>query len=111
MNLWRRQDRLCPWCGEPITPEQYASPLTTVDHWRPRSHGGSSRQENLRLMHRRCNSKKGSTCPDEDCDSWQHHGLNPPALTLTASSEGRGQPRAGRWFTVCRLQQLPRHWS
>lgn len=76
LRLWERQNRICPWCGEPITGVQFRQDAT-VDHWRPRSHGGPDSMLNLRLLHRRCNQQKADFCPDEFCDSW-HHGYRIP---------------------------------
>lgn len=38
----------------------------TLDHWIPRSKGGTDEVENYRLMHQRCNALKGDRMPLED---------------------------------------------
>lgn len=36
---------------------------TTIDHWMPLAHGGTWDNENLKLMHRKCNQLKGDMIP------------------------------------------------
>jgi len=38
----------------------------TIDHWNPLSIFGDESIENLRLMHFKCNNKKGNIVPNED---------------------------------------------
>lgn len=38
----------------------------TLDHWIPRSVGGSDDVDNLRLAHKKCNSWKGNRVPNQD---------------------------------------------
>lgn len=56
VKLYDKGNR-CAWCKNPIKTIQDA----TLDHIVPRSLGGRTRESNLQLMHRRCNSKKSST--------------------------------------------------
>lgn len=55
VTLWDG-DRTCPGCNREIEKFEDA----TLDHIIPRSKGGRTRLANLRLMHKRCNSRKGS---------------------------------------------------
>ena len=48
----------CPWCRCPL-PDEYG-PKTQLDHWYPKSRGGSNKLDNLRAMHTRCNSRKSN---------------------------------------------------
>lgn len=70
MVLWRRQNRVCPWCHYPITPAEFE--FATRDHWRPRSHGGPDAMQNFRLLHGDCNTQKADTCMDPQCDYEDH---------------------------------------
>ena len=38
----------------------------TLDHWMPRSAGGTDEISNLRLAHKKCNAWKGDRVPNED---------------------------------------------
>jgi 5-methylcytosine-specific restriction endonuclease McrA len=60
-KLWRRQNRMCPWCWQPITPAQFRD--ATRDHIIPKSHGGLGKLPNLQLLHGLCNTEKGDWCP------------------------------------------------
>lgn len=51
-----------PGCQKPFT----KSNPPTIDHWLPWSVGFDSSIDNLRLMHRDCNNKKGNTVPNND---------------------------------------------
>jgi hypothetical protein len=56
----------CWLCGAAIDP---AAPINsphrgTVDHLIPRSRGGGDEPTNLRLAHRRCNTRRGSHLPE-----------------------------------------------
>lgn len=64
-----------PDCGSSLDFSLVDSPLeVTVDHWIPKSHGlanGWSWEriwdlDNLKLMHKKCNAKKGDLVPDAD---------------------------------------------
>lgn len=65
-DLAERDGWVCWLCDGPIDPE--ASPGTpgsaTVDHVVPRSRGGRTEPENLRLAHRRCNGARGNSLPE-----------------------------------------------
>lgn len=51
-----------PECGKEFKDESDI----TLDHWIPRSLGGTWDIENLRLMHKRCNAIKGDRMPNAD---------------------------------------------
>lgn len=57
----RRDGHNCFLCKEPFVGEQ-----PTIDHWIPRSAGGSDDVSNLRLSHKKCNILKGDIIPNED---------------------------------------------
>lgn len=51
----------CAICGQKI--EKYQ--IITIDHWIPKSKGGSNDESNLKPAHDICNQIKGNTMPDE----------------------------------------------
>jgi hypothetical protein len=61
--LLERDGNICkfPECGKTLDRE-----TATIDHWVPRSRGGTWDLENLRLMHKRCNAVKGDRIPNPD---------------------------------------------
>lgn len=65
-RLAERDGWLCWICGDRVEPAAPAgSPWSaTVDHVVPKSRGGSSEPENLRLAHRRCNGRRGNHLPE-----------------------------------------------
>lgn len=66
----------------------------TFDHWFPRSLGGTWDVENLRLMHKRCNSLKGDKVPNED-------GTIPGPRSEETASMRRARAKASR-IEVCK---------
>jgi len=50
-RLLREQAGLCVWCRQPFT----TSEPPTLEHLKPRRHGGTNSLSNLALAHRRCN--------------------------------------------------------
>lgn len=72
LRLWQKQEGICPWCDQPIDimditypfdrPGVPWTPEATIDHKRPRSHGGGNDMANLQLMHKSCNQEKGDSC-------------------------------------------------
>jgi hypothetical protein len=50
-----RDGYICQICGEPVLLEELS-----LDHVYPKSRGGAHTKENLRVVHRRCNSRKGA---------------------------------------------------
>jgi hypothetical protein len=50
-----RDGYICQICGEPVLPEELS-----LDHVYPKSRGGAHTKENLRVVHRCCNSRKGA---------------------------------------------------
>lgn len=52
----------CFICSGPFALREYP----TLDHWFPRSAGGSDHYSNLRLAHRRCNILKSDLIPNDD---------------------------------------------
>jgi hypothetical protein len=49
----------------------------TIDHWIPRALNGSEDIANLRLAHKKCNTKKGDVLPNED-GTITYPAKNPP---------------------------------
>lgn len=46
----------CFWCGEwMLLFTMNIEDMATIEHLTPRSKGGSDKQNNLRLVHKRCN--------------------------------------------------------
>lgn len=63
-RLLARDGTTCWLCGGPLDrrePEPHRNPhAITFDHVVPRSHGGTSDLQNLRLAHRACNLARGN---------------------------------------------------
>ncbi|MEL6420095.1 MAG: HNH endonuclease [Pseudomonadota bacterium] len=68
LELWAAQAGQCALCGEPMPRHRRAVAHSTLwkewrptlDHVRPRSKGGTDALDNLQLVHRRCNRRKGN---------------------------------------------------
>lgn len=60
--LWNFSDHICPLCGCLMTLKgnRNAANFATLDHIIPKSEGGTNNIENLRLVCRICNNKRGS---------------------------------------------------
>jgi hypothetical protein len=91
-RLAERDGWWCWLCGGAIDPALGDGPWrATVDHLVPRSRGGTSQLDNLRLAHRRCNNRRGSHLPElEWPTSWQLLVSAPlwPALSRLAPRPG-----------------------
>ncbi len=59
-DLFLRAGRRCAYCGDVISKKQ-----RTLDHWQPRSAGGSDEASNLKPCCRECNRLKADRTPDE----------------------------------------------
>lgn len=53
------QQGICPCCNLPLDGKYH------LDHWMPLALGGSNTDDNIRLLHPRCNLKKGSKHPED----------------------------------------------
>lgn len=60
LSLFLAADGVCAVCGTVVTPE-----TVSVDHVVPVSRGGNDDEDNLQLVHRRCNTSKSNLLPDE----------------------------------------------
>lgn len=63
----------CDYCGNPVdvTLDGRLPDGPTLDHITPRSEGGTHDVANLRVMHRRCNLKRGTKrLEDPHSRSW-----------------------------------------
>lgn len=60
--LVRRDGNRCFICKRPFTHKH----PPTIDHWIPKSRGGTWHITNLRLAHKRCNNVKGDIMPISD---------------------------------------------
>ena len=63
ITLRKRDGDMCYLCGNFIdfSNRDITSPeYRTIDHIKPVKYGGSDRQSNLKLAHRKCNEKRGS---------------------------------------------------
>ena len=96
--LRERDDDNCmhPDCGRELDFEVIEGPLeVTIDHWMPQYYGKANgwtmteiwALDNLKLMHKKCNAKKGDLIPNED-------GTLP--LKPQSTFRFRRQKRAGR---------------
>jgi hypothetical protein len=60
VELARRQDWSCTWCGEPLLPADIGAGRTQVDHVIPLIRGGPRAPWNTQLLHVSCNGSKAS---------------------------------------------------
>lgn len=60
-TILRRDGNDCFICKKPFDGEK-----PTIEHWIPRSAGGSDEMSNLRLTHKDCNILKGDIIPNDD---------------------------------------------
>ena len=65
--LWNTSNHTCPICGVHMTNKGKvdASNYATIDHIVPKSRGGTSNIENLRLICRKCNNKRGNRVEED----------------------------------------------
>ncbi|MDP9434595.1 MAG: HNH endonuclease [Actinomycetota bacterium] len=63
-----RDGPLCWLCGNEVSPSapRGSRDAGSVDHVVPRARGGGDEDDNLRLAHRACNSRRGSRLPELD---------------------------------------------
>lgn len=59
-ELYKKARGHCAYCGK-----QIAYVDATLDHYMPKSLGGTNRRGNLRLSCKPCNAKKGDMSPSE----------------------------------------------
>lgn len=95
-QLAERDGWWCWLCGGAIDPALPPnSPGSgTVDHVVPRSRGGDDQPSNLRLAHRRCNTRRGSHLPELQWpDDWPMLMTVPvwTALARLAPAPGRAE--------------------
>ena len=95
-----RDDWVCWLCGADVDAEVVGTPwAASLDHVVPKARGGRNDAANLRLAHRRCNSRRGSRMPELH---W------PPGLATVEAAPLwqallRAQRRSGTWETVAVL--------
>ena len=67
-DLGQRDGWVCWLCGNAVDPgaQVGSANAASMDHVLPRKHGGTTDDANLRLAHRRCNSRRGSALPELD---------------------------------------------
>lgn len=63
LRMYRRQERLCPYCGQPIGFTDLFGPTVHVDHVVPRSKGGPGDLSNCVVCHEACNRAKADRTP------------------------------------------------
>lgn len=71
--LIERDGNACVWCKI----ELVAPWLPTIEHWVPKSLGGSNKLENLRLACAWCNRKRGVMDPADFYEWLKVHGVPP----------------------------------
>lgn len=62
-RMFRRQRKLCPYCGQRMAITDLFGPTIHVDHVVPRSKGGPGDMSNLVVCHQTCNLIKGDQTP------------------------------------------------
>jgi 5-methylcytosine-specific restriction endonuclease McrA len=61
LKVAARDGWTCHLCGESIDPKLLVGDgRATIDHLLPRSLGGTARLSNVKLAHKRCNTKRGN---------------------------------------------------
>lgn len=100
----RRDGFVCHICGGEISQAPSQHPVGSVDHVKPRSHGGSDYPSNIRAAHLWCNKRRGASPIETDSlnDSLNH------SLTEGKGREGKGEERRGRGGTRATPTQRPR---
>lgn len=81
--LKNRDGIACAICSKNINKNQEI----TIDHWIPRSAGGSDDIDNLKLAHKKCNSWKGDRLPNDD-------GTIPPRPTKVKVADDRKKKKS-----------------
>lgn len=84
-NLFARDRNQCQYCGK-----HYPTNDLSLDHVRPRSHGGGESWENLVCACIRCNARKGGRTPEQACMSLIRKPERPkrnPLITLRLGHE------------------------
>lgn len=62
LAIYERDEWRCKLCGDPVRLDVHHNhrEAPTLDHITPRLHGGDDEEDNLRLAHRHCNSRRGA---------------------------------------------------
>ncbi len=63
--LWQEQQKICPYCGDPLPVTKIANETTEIDHIVPEAYGGQYNHANLAVVHQTCNQKKSGKLPLE----------------------------------------------
>lgn len=108
----RVRERFASRCGYCGVDDASAGATLTIDHHRPRSHGGSTNDENLVYSCPRCNEHKGSYWHEHDPPHRPllHPGRDDLTLHLRADDDGRltGRTLEGAFFIEkLRLNRAP----
>jgi 5-methylcytosine-specific restriction endonuclease McrA len=64
LAMAERDGWICWLCGDEVSPYAIGALSATFDHVVPRRYRGPTQPANLRLAHRRCNSRRGAPCPE-----------------------------------------------
>lgn len=95
----------CGYCG---VSENEAGAELTLDHFEPRSQGGSDETDNLVYACHACNEFKGDFWPNQP--PWLHPQRDNFTLHLGANEDGTLQgltPEGEQWITRLRLNRAP----
>jgi hypothetical protein len=103
--LAERDGWSCWLCDGPIDPSlpRTLPGAASIDHVVPRSRGGTSDLRNLRLAHRRCNTRRGSTLPELD---WPARFCAIDAAPLWAVAVRAGRRRRPEVVAVLPTREL-----
>jgi len=68
-KLWKKQGKLCHWCGMPMMRTTMHDPnsvslLATIEHVIPLARGGLDNANNIVLAHLICNTRRGHDMPE-----------------------------------------------
>lgn len=104
-RIGERDGWICWLCEQPIDPEAPSrSPAApTVDHVVPRSRGGASTPDNLRLAHRRCNAARGNHLPELE---WPAELMIVDAAPLWQSLARLGRRGGSELVALCPTAEL-----
>ena len=53
-SVMKKQEGICPTCGQPVTGDDITEKRVHAHHKLPRSKDGSEKLNNLRLLHQNC---------------------------------------------------------
>ncbi len=62
-RLWEQQNKVCPYCLDPISVDDIVNHRVDIDHILPQADTAESREQNKVVAHKHCNLEKGKRTP------------------------------------------------